>query len=431
MIGCRLCDGVDFRAINETKFKTACLSVHLMVPMTRENVTVNAILSGVLRRTCARYPASTQMQRRLAMLYGADVSASFGGLGNCQMLTLEVSMLDTRFVPDGEDVAGECADLLCEMLFRPAREEDGSLFREEDVSHVLRMAKERIICRINDKEDYALHRCLDEMCPDEPLGLEPGGYLEDLPQVTRASLAAAWQELLCRASVNIIMVGAGDHGSVEQRFREEFSQIERDPIDLPVPERKKRAEREREIIERMDVQQCKLMMGFRLPFAEPFDDTVPVRLMSQLLGSGAHSLLFRYVREERSLCYYCSSSFARKHGVLLVSCGLDEAHYGDVREAIKEQIALIAKNAFSDEDFEATRRAALSDLEECKDSLFSMERWYAMQYRDGCVRTPEQTAERYLAVTRQEVAACAAAMTLDTVYLLAPHSQSSEGGACQ
>lgn len=424
--GSRLGEGIDFRYIHETKFKISCISVHLLVPMTRENVTVNAVLSGLLRRTCGKYPEFQQMRRRLAMLYGADASGSFCSLGNCQMLTLEIMMLDDRFIPNGETIAAECADLLCEMLFRPAREADGSLFREEDLRHAIKLAEERIASRINDKGDYALHRCLDEMCAGEPLGLEPGGYPEDLPNVTREALAQAWQELLRTAAVNIVMVGAGDHTAVERRFREEFGRIERAFAPLPEPVIKGRAECEREIVERMDVQQCKMVIGMRLPIAEPNDDTMPARVMSMLYGNGVNSLLFQNVREKLSLCYYCSSSFARKHGVMLVSCGLEETNYAAALSEIRKQLAVIADNAFTDEEFEAIRRAAVNDLEESKDSIYAIERWYAMQYGDGCVRTPEQTAERLLAVTRREIADCAAMVTVDTIYLLAPESADAQ-----
>jgi predicted Zn-dependent peptidase len=44
--------------------------------------------------------------------------------------------------------------------------------------------------------------------------------------------------------------------------------------------------------------------------------------------------------------------------------------------------------------------------------------------------TPEEAAEKVSAVTRDEVAECAAKVTVDTIYLLAPEkSELSEGSA--
>ena len=62
-------------------------------------------------------------------------------------------------------------------------------------------------------------------------------------------------------------------------------------------------------------------------------------------------------------------------------------------------------------------------------SIGSIEQWYALQFFDGCVRTPEQGAERMRAVTRSQVAECASLAKLDTIYLLAPEeSADPEGG---
>lgn len=433
--GSRLGEGIDFRYIREEKFKTSCISVHFITPVVREEVTVNAVLAGLLKRSCARYPSFTALRRQLAMLYGADVSASVGNLGHCQMVTLEIPMIDDRFLPDGGAISGECAALLCDMLFRPAREADSSLFREEDVAVSLRLAQERIQSRLNDKGEYVSHRCLSEMCANEPCGIETGGYEEDLPLITREGLAQAWQKLLRTAAVNIIMVGAAEPAAVERRFAEEFGKIGREFVRLPAAKIVGRAENEREIIERRDVQQCKMVIGMRIPVAEPKDDTVPVRLMNMLYGGGANSLLFNNVREKLSLCYYCSSSYLRKSGILFVRSGLEEENYATAVEEIKQQLAVIANNEFTDEEFEAVKRYVISGFDEVRDSIDSIERWYATQYLDGCVRTPEQTAERFAAVTRREVADCAARVTVDTVYLLAPErpyeSDAAEGGEAE
>lgn len=432
--GSRLGEGIDFRYIRENKFKTSCIAVHFVTPIVREDVTVNAVLGGLLKRSCEKYPAFTVLRRRLAMLYGANVSASVSSIGHCQMISLDVSMLDDCFIPDGGAIAGECAALLCEMIFRPAREQDGSLFREEDMKISLRLAEERIQSRINDKGEYASHRCIAAMCADEPYGVETGGYEEDLPHITREGLAQAWRKLLCTAAVNIIMVGTAEHTAVERRFADEFRKIRREFVPLPKANIIGRAEREREIVERMDVQQAKMVIGMRIPIVEPKDDTMPARLMSLLYGGGMTSLLFNNVREKLSLCYYCSSSYMRRSGIILVQSGLEEANYATAVDEIKKQLAVIANNEFTDEEFEAVRRSAINGVDETKDSIDSIERWYALQYLDGCVRTPEQTAERLAAVTRREVADCAARVTVDTVYLLVPETpdnEPTEGGEAE
>ena len=422
-------NGMTFRSVRESRFKTGCISVHFVTPLTREDATVNAVLAGLFKRSCARYPAFVELRRELAMLYGAEISAAVSALGDCQMITVEVAMTDDRFIPGGESVAAGCAELLCEMIFRPAREPDGSLFREEDVAIALRIADERIRSRVNDKGEYAMRRCAEIMCEGEPYGIDARGRAEDLPSVTRERLALAWDKLLRTAAVNIITVGTADAEAVARRFAEEFSRIDRDFQALPAPSVRERASSERAVTERMDVQQSKMVIGMRLPIAEPNDRTMAACLMSMLYGGTAVSLLFSNVREKMSLCYYCSSVYLRKNGLLFVRSGLEEENAEKAADEIKRQLQVIADNAFTDESFTATKLYAASAFAEVNDSVYSLERWYAMQFMDGCVRTPEQAAERMNAVTRQEVADCAAKVNVDTVYLLAPQrTDEAEGG---
>ena len=219
-----LAEGVTFRAVRETRFKNACIGVHFFFPLQREYVTVNALLTSMLRRSCARYPEYNELRRAHAMLYGAESDTSVSIIGNCQMLSVEIEMTDDRFIPDGECVSGECAELLSELIFRPAVGDDGRLFRQEDLDVVLRNAEERIQSLVLDKEAYASHRCYEIMCEGEAAGVAPGGYLEDLPGVTREALAQAWQRILTTSSVEIITVGGMDHAPVERIFKKEFNE---------------------------------------------------------------------------------------------------------------------------------------------------------------------------------------------------------------
>ena len=177
----------------------------------------------------------------------------------------------------------------------------------------------------------------------------------------------------------------------------------------------------------MELQQSKMIMGFRMPILEPDDRTMAARLMSLLFGGATTSLLFKNVREKLSLCYYCSSGYSRSSGLLYVRSGIEEENREQAIEEIKRQLDIIANNAFTDDEFNAAKLFSLSAFDNIADSVGSIESWYSMQFLDGCVRTPEQAAERMKAVTRSQVAECASSARLDTIYLLAPELSEETG----
>ena len=133
-------EGISFRSVKETSFKDACIGVHFIYPIDRDDVTLNAILVSLLNRSCAMYPQYSDFTRALCKLYGASVQTGINNLGSCQMMTVEIDFMDDRFVPGDECVSGECADLLCELIFRPKIGEDGFLFRQDEVDYSLKNA---------------------------------------------------------------------------------------------------------------------------------------------------------------------------------------------------------------------------------------------------------------------------------------------------
>lgn len=425
-------EGISFRSVKETSFKDACIGVHFIYPIDRDDVTLNAILVSLINRSCAMYPQYSDFTRALCKLYGASVQTGINNLGSCQMMTVEIDFMDDRFVPGDECVSGECADLLCELIFRPKIGEDGFLFRQDEVDYSLKNAEERIKSLINDKEGYAASRCVDIMCEGEPMCIEPGGYLDDLPKVTREELTRVWRKILSTARVEIITVGGAGYESVKEIFAREFRAIDRQCVELTGLPPYKEPQEVKDITERMDVQQSRMVMGFRVPVQEPDDMTVVCRLMSSLFGGGSSSLLFKNVREKLSLCYYCSSSYSRLCGTMYVYSGLDESNKDKAVDEIQRQLKIIANNEFTDSEFEAIKLFAVCSLDNSQDSVGSIESWYAFQTFDGCIRTPEQEAERIMAVTRNQVAECASLVRLDTIYLLAPEipedASNPEGG---
>ena len=58
-------NGIKLHTINTNKFKTNLTAIFLSTPLTRENVTKNAVLSAVLRRGCEKYKTQEEISKRL------------------------------------------------------------------------------------------------------------------------------------------------------------------------------------------------------------------------------------------------------------------------------------------------------------------------------------------------------------------------------
>ena len=290
-----ICDGVNFRSIRDTKFKTMRISAHLIVPMSRQTAAENALLPFLLSRASREYPDFTKLGQRLAELYGASLNADVQKLGDLQVLSLSASGIADRYALEGEAISGELAKLLCSILFDPPLV-DG-LFPEDGFEQEKRQTVELIDSEYSDKRTYARQRCEAIMCADEPYGVNRYGGKEDIAQVQRPALTEAWKRLLDTAKVELMVLGDCDPEPVYEGFRAAFEKLggrkTADCTTMVV----RSAEQVHEVTEKMDVAQGKLVLGFRAGTATP-DEAVPAtRLMTALFGGTPNSKLFLNVRK--------------------------------------------------------------------------------------------------------------------------------------
>lgn len=419
----QLAEGVGFLPIKDTRFKTARLSVGMFLPLREETAAANAILPELMTHATEQEPNIIAVHRTLSRLYGASVGAGVQRLGDHQVLTLSITCIENRFALQGEDVVAACADLLLRMMFRPHLSADG-VFDAADVEQEKRCLLERIAATVNDKRVFAATERDRLLANGEPYGVSVCGTSASAAALTPQSITDAWKRLLETAVFQWIYVGADDGSSARaviqrafaDRVRKPFAGItQTDCTPVPAP---------RAGMTRMQVNQAKLSMGFRLAAHEPNVRAVMVgRLLSALFGGSPSSMLFRNVREKMSLCYYCSSRFERVKGVLTVDSGVDVANVERAKEEILRQLDAIARGEFSDEDLEASRRYVINQLRDHDNLQSGIGSWYMGQALCLPFRTVEDTVDMMRTVTREEITALAKTVTLTAVYTVLPEEE--------
>ncbi len=407
--------GARLISVPDDRFQTVRVSAHFAVPL-GGNAAENAIVPRLLARGCAEYPDFTRFSRKLAMLYGASVYGASQTVGETQVLTVALATIDDRFAPDGEPVFAEGMRLLCAMLFDPALE--NGAFRAEDVAEEKRGLAEEIRAEFNDKRAYALHRCRAEMCRGEPYGLDRQGTAAQAEAITPAAATAAWRQLCRTGALTVIAVGRFDADAVAAPLRAALAQMPRDPVALHPAVRRAAPDAMKSVTERTGAQQTKLVLGFRTPCAEPYEDTMPMRMAAVAFGATPVSRLFRNVREKQGLCYYCTAHYDFNKGVMLVDCGVDEARAHAARAEILRQFDRMQADGLTDEELENARRAVLDSVGSVSDSPAMLAGWYLSQLPNDCLRTPEEATARVRAVTAEKCAAAFASLRPAICYQL-------------
>lgn len=411
--------GVWLSHLRSDKFKTACLSLSLLTQLNRENVAMNALIPYVLRRGTRRYPAMDALSARLDELYGTAIEPVVRRIGEIQCVGFYASLPEGEFLPEGQDVLREGAELLGEMLLSPVTR--GGLLLPQYVDSEKEKMLETIRSRINEKRGYALFRCLEEMCCYEDFAVGRLGGESECESIHYKKLTRRYHDLLQTSPVELFYCGRAEEQRVAAILRDALSTLPRGEIDydLGTDVRMNAVEEEpRRVEETLDVTQGKLVIGWRLGACMEEPDIAALYVFNAVFGGGSTSKLFMNVREKLQLCYYAGSLVDTHKGLLLVSSGVEFADEAAAEKEIFAQLEAMRRGEITDEELAAARSGVASDLRALLDSQGELEGFYLAQALDGPDCSPLELAELCETVSREDVAAIARSVECDMIYFL-------------
>ncbi len=414
-----LAEGVRGIFIKNDRFKTTLLSFNFYLPTNRESVADNALLPFVLTSCSGRYPDFSQLNYKLAKLYGARLDASAEKYGDYQLLKMTVSLINDKYTLDDESLVKRACDLLLSLIFEPSVKD--SAFLSEDVEREKRKAIEHIKGEFNEKRIYAKKQLIAAMYKDDVFGLPKCGTIEQVSQITGESLYKAWKNMLKTANVSVQVVSTALPQGLFEEISNKFNSIKRENIiNLQQTKPTKPADAPQTIVEEMSVNQGKLVMGFSTKLYGNDDKTLPLMVMCDIFGGGPYSRLFSNVREKMSLCYYCSASATRIKGLITVDSGVEAQNADKAQAEILNQLEIVKSGDISDSLFESSVKSIRDSFNTYSDSLTSLDLWYTLKANNETLYSPEESAEALLKVTKEDVIAAAKGVKLHTVYKLMP-----------
>ena len=167
--------GVNLHTIKTENFKTNLYAVFIATPLKRENVTKNALLTSVLRRGTQNMRSQDIISKKLEEMYGGSFNCGIEKTGDDHIIKFYLEAISEEFLPEKEELAQKCLDILFDIIFNPLIEEGG--FKEEYVNGEKKNLKQIIEAKIDNKNKYSLDRCIEEMFKDEAYGLYKFGYI--------------------------------------------------------------------------------------------------------------------------------------------------------------------------------------------------------------------------------------------------------------
>jgi len=411
--------GLRVHIIPTDKYKTNTFVFRLKAPLNEETVTERALLPYVLQSATEKLPSVIRLRQYLEELYGSSLAVDVSKKGEDHIISIYVDIANEVYLHDAPPLFEKALSMLSDIVLHPATEGNG--FLPSIVESEKRALLQRIEATYDDKMRYANERLIEEMCKVEPYRLSANGKKESVSSITNESLYQYYQKVLAEDEMDLYIIGDISENAVDL-VSKYFSISER-----PVRERNvllhKRNNEEKEVVEKQELKQSKLHIGYRTFITYKDEDYFALQLFNGLFGGFSHSKLFVNVREKNSLAYYAASRFESHKGLLFVMSGIEAKNYEKAVEIIKEQMLAMQNGDFSEEEMHQTKSVIQNQILEAIDTP----RGFVEMLYHGIISDRTRPVEEWLtgieSVTKEEIVKVAKNIELDTIYFL----QGTEG----
>ncbi len=409
--------GIKLHTIKTEKFKTNLISVFLSMPITRENVTKNALISAILRRGSMNMPTLLEINKTLEEMYGASFDNGIDKTVDNQILKFYIETINDNYIPhNGENMLKTSIEKLLDIVFNPLIKDGG--FNENYVKQEKENIKRIIKGKTDNKAMYATERCIEEMYKNESFGLYKYGYIEDLENIDAKNLYKYYKKMISTCKIDIFISGNVDEQTAEiLKENENIKKLqERKPKTTFEVSKKEKVE-EKEIIEQMDVTQGKIVIGMDLTL-EDIKQKYDAIVYNAILGGTANSKMFQEVREKASLAYSAGSTYLRYKGNIFIKCGIEIKNYKKALEIIRKQLKDMQNGIFTDEDIENAKKSIISGIRSIDDEQDTEITYFFGQELTNEKISTEEYIKNIEKVAKEDIIKIANSLQINTIYFL-------------
>lgn len=397
---------MKIKKIETKKFKTNVYALYLTIPLTKENVTYNALIPTVLKRGCEKYNNQLEISKKLEEMYDATFGIGITKVGNDEVLKFYLESLNNNYLPNNEDLSKTSIEMLLNIVMKPYLV--NGKFDDDYVEQEKENLKKVIESRKDNKDTYATNRLLEEMFKEEPYGLYKFGNIDEIDNITSEKLYEKYKELIKNSEKYLYIVGDVKNLNIESyNIDEKEITISK---EFPV----KISEKENIVKEQMDVTQGKLVIGLNTPN----NKQEVIALYNTILGKGANSKLFLNVREKEGLAYSAGSTYLKRNNAIIISTGIEVSKYNKAVEVIKNQLKDMEDGNITEKEMKDAKQFINAGLNLINESSENM-----IEYRfDKDLYNEEMDIEKYRKkieeIKKEDIVKVAKQIKIDTIYFL-------------
>lgn len=403
-------ESLNLTMVQTTKFKTTRIQINFLSDM-KTDITARGLLPYILKSVSKEYPTREKLSIHLEEMYAAQLGVTVSKLGKSHIVTFDLSVIDDLYTLNHESLLEKGVQFLNSIIFNPFF--DKSIFEEES-----RLIEEYFEGIYANKLKYSMQKLIQTMFRDEIYKYQALGNLKELKTITLQDIKNEHSSMINSDNVYITVVGNIEFDKTKEIINNNMSfnkaMRERVLTDRDKPSN----DTFTEIIEQGDVNQSKLVIGYRTNTYYREKDYYQALVFNALFGGTSESLLFNKIREEMGKVYFISTNYDPDKGVLFIYSGIASNDYEVVIESIDNVLQDIINMNYSDKLLETIKTVYKNSIISSLDSTYSLISRY---FRTSLFNTnfdQEEIIKKLVSVTKEDISLVAKKLKKDTVFLL-------------
>ena len=348
----------NIHIITNNKFHTIDCRIYFTENANKELVTYRNALINVLTYATKNYDTKEKLLKKCQDLYSLSPTASSVRNGNLLTTKFSLSTINSNYIESNN--LKDNILLLREIILNPL------VINKAFSKKYFNITKKELEMETKTIEEeprlYANIELLKLIDDNDKL---ISGYsdLKILAKMDERKLYQSYLEMINKSKIDIFIAGNIKNIDEIVKFIQNNFKFNDRTINLAnsviIHEHKNNLN---DKIEVKKYQQSKLSIGYKLYNLTDFENRYVSFVFNALFGGSSNSLLMRYIREEKSLCYYISSYNNRMDNIVIVNSGIDKENYSIVLKLINEVLDKVKSGKFTIKDLNDAKMEILYTL---------------------------------------------------------------------
>lgn len=400
--------------IKTDKFKNCTLEIMFRNKLEKDKITENNMLVDTLMYSSKKYPTRRDVSIALENLYCSSIRGVTSRTGESYITSFVTDFLNPKYCEEGylEDIIA----FSFEMILNPNI--TCGEFDRRGFNIVKNRLKADILSLKENAMRYALRRSLCNMDIESISSYNMVGNIDDLDSITPSSLVNTYHNMLNDSICDIYVIGNLDMDYIAELIRKNYVNRTIKDKELGFFINNKLRSKVLDVEEHGNYEQDSFVMVYNLDKLTKRESYLVMRLFNLIFGTGGlTSKLYRYLREENSLCYSVSSMFQLFDNLLIIYAGIEKKDKSKCVKLVKKALKEMVNGEFSDEELENAKKNCISSLKMSIDTPSGNINSYLFHKLLDFPLFDERIKD-IKSVTKEEIIKVAKKIKLNTIYLL-------------